>query len=110
MPWMVQGFTPLLQFFDATRYEEQVKVDMAWCAARHVDYAPCVSPGFSWYNMHQHGRGDNAMLYPLNQIPRQKGRLYWDAISGAINAKTTMRYVAMVEAMDEGTANVKWFN
>ena len=33
MPWMVQRFTPLLQFFDTTRYEEQVKADIAWCAA-----------------------------------------------------------------------------
>ena len=25
------------------------------------------------------------MLYPLNQIPRQKARFYWNEISGAIN-------------------------
>ena len=85
MPWMVQRFTPLLQFFDAPRYEEQVKADLAWCTARHVDYVPCVSPGFSWYNMHQHGRGENAMLYPLNQIPRQKG-----GFTGAKSAERLM--------------------
>ena len=76
MPWMVQRFTPLLQFSDATRYEAEVKADIAWCDQRHLDYAPCVSAGFSWYNMHHHGRGNNAMLFPLNQIPRQKGRFY----------------------------------
>ena len=76
MPWTVQRFTPLVHLFDAARFEEQVKADMAWCAKRNVDYAPCVYPGFSWFNMHDHGRGDNAMMYPLNQIPRQKGRFY----------------------------------
>jgi hypothetical protein len=110
MPWMVQRFTPLLQFNDTSRYEEQVKVDMAWCAARHVDYVPCVSAGFSWYNMHRHGRGDNAMLFPLNQIPRQKGKFYWSEISGAIHARASMLYVAMFDEMDEGTAIFKCSN
>lgn len=110
MPWMVQRFTPLLQFFDTTRYEEQVKADIAWCAEHHVGYAPCVYPGFSWYNMHGHGRGDNAMIYPLNQIPRQKGRFYWSLISSAIDAKADMLYVAMFDEMDEGTAIFKCSN
>ena len=110
MPWMVQRFTPLVQFFDRTRYEEQVKADIAWCAARQVDYVPCVSPGFSWYNMHDHGQGDNAMLYPLNQIPRQKGRFYWDQISEAVDARAKMLYVAMFDEMDEGTAIFKCSN
>src|SRR3981081_3714484 len=110
MPWMVQRFTPLLHLFDTTRYEEQVKADLAWCAARHVDYAPCVYPGFSWYNMHNRGPGDNAMIYPLNQIPRQKGRFYWSQISGAIQAKAKKLYVAMFDEMDEGTAIFKCYN
>ncbi len=110
MPWMVQRFTPLLQFFDATRYEKQVKADLAWCSARHVDYAPCVYPGFSWFNMHQHGQSDDAMIYPLNQIPRQKGRFYWSEISGAIQAGAQMLYVAMFDEMDEGTAIFKCSN
>jgi hypothetical protein len=110
MPWMVQRFTPLVHLFDASRYEEQVKADLAWCAQRHLDYAPCVSPGFSWYNMHGHGRGDDAMIYPLNQIPRQKGRFYWSQISGAVEAKAKMLYVAMFDEMDEGTAIFKCSN
>jgi len=110
MPWMVQRFTPLLQFFDTPRYEEQVKADFAWCAQRRVDYVPCVYPGFSWYNMHHHGQGDNAMIYPLNQIPREKGRFYWSLISGAIDAKAKMLYVAMFDEMDEGTAIFKCSN
>jgi hypothetical protein len=110
MPWMVQRFSPLVHLFDATRYEEQVKADIAWCNARHVDYAPCVYPGFSWSNMHNRGRADDAMMYPLNQIPRQKGRFYWNLISGAIDAKATMLYVAMFDEMDEGTAIFKCSN
>ncbi len=110
MPWMVQRFTPLVHMFDAARYEEQVKADLAWCNARHVDYAPCVSAGFSWSNMHNHGRGENALIYPLNQIPREKGRFYWSEISGAIDAKAKMLYVAMFDEMDEGTAIFKCSN
>jgi hypothetical protein len=110
MPWMVQRFTPLLHQFDASRYEVQVKADLAWCAARGLDYAPCVYPGFSWFNLHHHGQGDNAMVYPLNQIPRQKGRFYWSLISGAIEAKAKMLYVAMFDEMDEGTAIFKCAN
>jgi hypothetical protein len=60
--------------------------------------------------MHHHGRGDNAMLYPLNQIPRQKGEFYWNEISGAVDAKAKMLYVAMFDEMDEGTAIFKCSN
>ena len=109
MPWMVQRFTPLVHLFDTPRYEEQVKADLAWCTARGLDYAPCVYPGFSWHNMHSHGRGD-AMIFPLNQIPRQRGRFYWNLISAAIEAKAGMLYVAMFDEMDEGTAIFKCAN
>ncbi len=107
MPWMVQRFTPLVHQFDGARYQEQVKADLAWCGKRKLDYAPCVYPGFSWYNMHEHGRGDNVLIYPLNQIPRQKGRFYWSQISGALQAQAGMLYVAMFDEMDEGTAIFK---
>lgn len=109
MPWTVQRFTPLLQV-DALRYEEQVKADIAWCAERKLDYAPCVTPGFSWYNMHKGRNPEAADLSPLNQIPRQKGRFYWSQISGAINAKSKMLYIAMFDEIDEGTAIFKCSN
>jgi hypothetical protein len=60
--------------------------------------------------MHRHGSGDDASIYPLNQIPRQKGRFYWDLISEAIDAKARMLYVAMFDEMDEGTAIFKCSN
>jgi hypothetical protein len=111
MPWMVQRFTPLVHQFDAPRYEEEVKADLAWCSARHLDYAPCVCPGFSWFNMHNHRHNeDAALVYPLRQIPRQKGRFYWSQISGAIHAQARMLYIAMFDEMDEGTAIFKCSN
>ena len=110
MPWTVQRFTPLLQFADVSRYQDQVATDLAWCQQRHVGYVPCVTPGFSWHNMHRHSRGESPDWFPLNQIPRQKGRFYWSQISGAIQAQADMIYVAMFDEMDEGTAIFKCSN
>ncbi len=106
MPWTVQRFTPLLHV-DAARYAAQVKADLAWCAERKVDYAPCVCPGFSWYNL---GKVEFGGVPPLNQIPRQKGAFYWSQISGAIESRARMLYVAMFDEMDEGTAIFKCAN
>lgn len=106
MPWTVQRFTPLLHV-DAARYAAQVKNDLAWCRERHVDYAPCVCPGFSWYNL---GKVEFGGGPPLNQIPRQKGAFYWSQISGAVQSGAKMIYVAMFDEMDEGTAIFKCSN
>ncbi len=106
MPWTVQRFTPLLHA-DAARYAAQVKNDVAWCAERKVDYAACVCPGFSWFNL---GKIEFGGGPPLNQIPRQKGAFYWSQISGAIQSGAPMLYVAMFDEMDEGTAIFKCSN
>jgi hypothetical protein len=106
MPWTVQRFTPLLHL-EAARYEAHVRADLAWCAARNVDYAPCVCPGFSWTNMNKNRRPP---IPPLNQIPRQKGVFYWSQINGAIQARAKMLYVAMFDEIDEGTAIMKCAN
>ncbi len=106
MPWMVQRFTPLLHN-EPERYMAHVKADMAWCAERHLDYAPCVYPGFSWYNL---GKTEFHGVPPLNQIPRRKGAFYWSEISGAIQTGAKMFYVAMFDEMDEGTAIFKCSN
>jgi hypothetical protein len=103
MPWMVQRFTPLLHN-EKERYATQVKQDLAWCAERRLDYAPCVCPGFSWYNL---GRLEFGGLPPLNQIPRQQGKFYWSQLSAAIESGARMIYVAMFDEMDEGTAIFK---
>jgi hypothetical protein len=106
MPWMVQRFTPLLQA-EPSRYAAQVKADIAWCNERHLDYAPCIYPGFSWYNL---GKLEFHGIPPLNQIPRQKSSFYWSEISSAIQSGAKMFYVAMFDEMDEGTAIFKCSN
>lgn len=103
MPWMVQRFTPLLHQ-EMARYAAQVQADIAWCDARHLEYAPCVYPGFSWYNLSKTEFGG---IHPLDQIPRQQGKFYWEQISTAVASGAKMFYVAMFDEMDEGTAIFK---
>jgi hypothetical protein len=52
-----------------------------------------------YFPMFHHGRGDNIMVYPLNQIPRQQGKIYQDETSGAVDAKAKMLYLAMFDEM-----------
>lgn len=106
MPWMVQRFTPLLHM-ETERFSAQIKADLYWCRERQIDYAPCVYPGFSWYNLSKTEFGG---VHPLNQIPRQKGKFYWNLISTAVNAGCRMLYVAMFDEIDEGTAVFKCTN
>jgi hypothetical protein len=60
--------------------------------------------------MHYRPDDESDSIYPLNQIPRQKGRFYWNEISSAVNARAKMLYVAMFDEMDEGTAIFKCSN
>ena len=103
MPWMVGRFTPL-QNQEPARYAAQVAADIAWCDARRLEYAPCVYPGFSWYNLSKTEFGGGN---PLDQIPRQQGKFYWSQISTAVASGAKMFYVAMFDEMDEGTAIFK---
>jgi hypothetical protein len=75
--------------------------DLAWCAARKIDYLPVVFPGFSWHNL----QGAQ-----LNQIPRQKGRFLWSQFVAAKSAGAEMIYVAMFDEVDEATAIFKCTN
>jgi hypothetical protein len=106
MPWMVQRFTPLLHA-EMERYAAQVKADLDWCAKRGLDYAPCVYPGFSWFNLSKVEFGGR---HPLNQIPRQEGRFYWNQMVAGVSSGAKMLYVAMFDEMDEGTAIFKCSN
>lgn len=107
MPWMVGRFSSL-KSGDLDRYSDRVKADIEWCAARNLDYVPCVYPGFSWHNLAK-TRSDlgNGRL---DAIPRQKGRFYWSLISRAVEARSKMLYVAMFDEIDEGTAIFKCAN
>jgi len=101
LPWMVGRFTPA-DLPDG--YSAEVKRDVAWCAARKLDYAPCIYPGFSWYNLsrQEFGRAD-----PLNKIPRLGGQFYWSQMVAAMESGAKMIYVAMFDEIDEGTAIFK---
>jgi len=102
MPWMVGRFSSVKDK-GQKRYREQVASDVAWCAQRKLDYAPCVYPGFSWYNL-------TKCQQPLDAIPRFKGAFYWGLISQAVDAGAKMLYVAMFDEIDEGTAIFKCSN
>lgn len=107
MPWMVGRFTSMLHN-ETVRYGEQVKADVAWCGERKVDYAACVYPGFSWFNLSK-TEFPNAQN-PLGQIPRQKGKFFWSQINAAVGGGAKMLYVAMFDEIDEGTAIFKCSN
>jgi hypothetical protein len=104
MPWMVGRFTPLDQD-EPAHYAAQIKADITWCSEHHLEYVPCVYPGFSWYNLSKIEFG--GAKHVSDQIPRQKGRFYWDQISTAVDSGAKMLYVAMFDEMDEGTAIFK---
>ena len=91
-PWSVGRYdnNGLEKFLNA-----HVKPDLAWCQERGIDYLPVVFPGFSWYNLHG-GK--------LDQIPRLKGRFFWNQVAGNLNRGAEMLYVAMFDEIDEGTA------
>ncbi|MEI7421840.1 MAG: glycoside hydrolase family 71/99-like protein [Prolixibacteraceae bacterium] len=104
MPWMVQRFTPLLHH-DMDRYRDVILKDMKWCKENHVDYAPCVCPGFSWHNLSRQSRNEEEK--PPGSIPRMGGTFYWQQLSTAIAAGADMIYVAMFDEVNEGTAIFK---
>ena len=102
MPWMVGRFSGAL-YEEMNRYGAQVEADLTWCKQRNLDYAACVYPGFSWYNLHKGGARFDA-------IPRMKGQFYWGLMTTAIKSSAKMIYVAMFDEMNEGTAIFKCSN
>jgi hypothetical protein len=104
LPWTVQRFSPLLHN-DMDRYRDQVLEDEAWCASNHVEYVPCVCPGFSWHNLSRYEFPDD--IKPVGSIPREGGRFYWQQLSTAIRSGANMLYVAMFDEVNEGTAIFK---
>jgi hypothetical protein len=104
MPWSVQRFSPLLHN-DIDRYRDLIVEDLKWCNTNHIDYVPCVYPGFSWHNLSMHAFPDD--IKPVGSIPRQGGRFYWQLITTAINTGAKMLYVAMFDEVNEGTAIFK---
>jgi len=103
MPWMVGRFTTMQQE-ELTRYAAHIKADIAWCDTHHLEYAPCIFPGFSWHNL---SKIETGRSLPLDQISRQKSKFFWAQASTALESGARMFYVAMFDEMDEGTAIFK---
>ncbi len=104
LPWTVQRYSPLLHN-DMARYRDDLIDDISWCKENHVDYVPCVYPGFSWHNLSRYEFPDD--IKPVGSIPRQGGRFYWQQIATALSAGAAMLYVAMFDEVNEGTAIFK---
>jgi glycoprotein endo-alpha-1,2-mannosidase len=94
-PWFVGRFNEA----SYPGFKDRIAADIDWCRKNKLDYAPVVFPGFSWHNMHPESS--------VNPIPRNRGRFYWQQLSGAIGEGAEMIYVAMFDEMDEGTAIFK---
>jgi len=96
-PWTVGRYTTPEQ--TVTYATKTLKQDIEWCRARHKEFLPVIFPGFSWHNMYP--------KFPLNQIPRLKGKFLWTQFVEARKAGATMIYQAMFDEVDEGTAIFK---
>jgi glycoprotein endo-alpha-1,2-mannosidase len=97
-PWFVGRFNEETY----PSFKDRIKDDIAWCRENKLDYAPVVFPGFSWHNMHPEST--------QAQIPRNRGRFYWQQLVGAIEEGSEMIYIAMFDEIDEGTAIFKTTN
>lgn len=85
-------------------FQKLIKEDVAWCEKNGKDYAPVLFPGFSWYNL------QGGVAAPVDQIPREGGRFFWDQAAGALEAGAKCFYLAMFDEIDEGTAFFKCTN
>ena len=96
-PWTVGRYTTPEQ---AANYAAKtMKLDVEWCREHNKEFLPVILPGFSWHNMYP--------KFPLNQIPRLKGKFLWTQFVEARKAGATMIYQAMFDEVDEGTAIFK---
>jgi glycoprotein endo-alpha-1,2-mannosidase len=94
-PWMVGRFNEA----SYAPFIDRMKADQDWCKANGMKYVPVIFPGFSWHNMFA--------ASPQNQIPRDKGRFFWEQVRGSLQVGCKMLYIAMFDEIDEGTAIFK---
>jgi hypothetical protein len=97
-PWLVARFNE--DSYDA--FKDRIREDIAWCRQNKLDYAPVVFPGFSCHNMHP--------AKPLDEIPRNRGKFFWQQLTGAMQKGAEMLYITMFDEIDEGTAIFKITN
>ena len=103
-PWAVGRYGSPKQA--RSQIGEMVPADLAWTAARQLDYLPVIFPGFSWHNL-KRNHGETAAL---NLIPREGGDFLWSQAVANKRAGAKMIYVAMFDEIDEGTAIFKCTN
>src|SRR5450432_149729 len=94
-PWFVGRFNEDTY----PEFKERIRMDIAWCKQNSLDYVPVVFPGFSWHNMHPDSKA--------TPISRDRGRFYWQQLTGALDEGAEMIYITMFDEMDEGTAIFK---
>jgi hypothetical protein len=99
-PWTVGRYSTPEQV--ASFAKKTMAADIAWCKDNEKDYLPVVFPGFSWHNQNPR--------FPVNSIPRQRGKFLWSQFAAVKKAGATMVYQAMFDEVDEGTAIYKCTN
>ncbi|MGI6264092.1 MAG: glycoside hydrolase family 71/99-like protein [Acutalibacteraceae bacterium] len=95
-PWQVGRFRRCEQV--APYYDERLRPDGEYCAARGQGYMPVLYAGFAW-SLWLNG--------PANAIPRLGGRFLWEQVKAMDKIKTTALYIAMFDEYDESTAIMK---
>ena len=93
LPWHTGRFDRTA--FNNNVYKNLIAGDVTWCTTNNVDYAPVLSPGFSWRNL----KGDANLIGK----PRENGLYYWDMARAAIEGGVKMLYTGMFDEMNEGT-------
>ena len=93
LPWHTGRFNRT--DFNNGTYKNLVTADVAWCVTNNVEYAPVVSPGFSWRNL----KNDPGLVGK----PREDGLYYWDMAKAAVEGGVEMLYTGMFDEVNEGT-------
>lgn len=79
-----------------------VRPELAELRRLGKEYMPVVFPGGSFFNA-----GRDPARYPLNEIPREGGKLLWRQVFNVLSAGCRLLYVAMFDEVDEATAIFK---
>lgn len=95
-PWQVGRFAHCEQV--APYYDELLRPDGEYCAAKGQAYMPVLFAGFAW-SLWLNG--------PANAIPRLGGRFFWEQAKAVAKIRSTALYIAMFDEYDESTAIMK---
>ena len=92
-PWAVGAYSDVTS---ANSYKTNyLTPDLAYCTRMAKGYQPIIFPGFSWSNWNGGTQ---------NQIPRNKGLLFWQQAYNLRQLGIKTAEIAMMDEYDEGTA------